>query len=99
MTKDAEKMLFCLYGIFKEKNKTESRTEAKETTIDEIVDKCNSIFHSDDVYELILELKENGYIEKDVIDNVTIQNSLIETIENQPKETFAKIIDFISKLK
>lgn len=99
MTKDAEKLLCCIYGIFKERNKTESRTMAKETTVDEITDKCSSIFHSDDVYELILELKEYGYVTTDVTGNVTIQSSAIEKIENLPKENFDRILDIISKLK
>lgn len=97
MTKDAEKLLYCLYGIFKEKNKTESRDVAKDMTENEIIDKCNSIFNSEDVSDLLAELKENGYIETDVIGGVYLQNSAIKAIEDKPKDEFKKIIDFITK--
>lgn len=99
MTKDAERLLYCLYGIFKEKNKTESRALAKEMTEAEIADKCNSYFNSEDVSDLLTELSDNEYIKIDVIGDIELQNSAIKAIENQPKETFEKIVDFIAKLK
>lgn len=99
MTKDAEKLLYCLYGIFKEKNKTESREEAKDMTTAEITEKCISIFNSEDVYDLLMELEENQYITTDVIGGVYLENSAIITIENKPKEVLNEIIDLISKLK
>lgn len=97
MTKDAEKLLYCLYGIFKEKNKTESRDVAKNMEEYEIADKCNSVFNSEDISDLLAELKENEYIETDIIGGVYLQNSAIKAIEDKPKNEFEKIIDFITK--
>ncbi len=98
MTKDAQKLLCCLYGIFKERNKTESREEAKEMTPEEVQKKCNTIFYSEDVDDLISELKEYGFVKTDVTGCIYIQNSAIEKVESIPKENFENVVDIISKL-
>ncbi len=99
MTKDAQKMLCCLYNIFRERNKTESREEAKEMQPEEVQEKCKAIFDSEDVDDLLSELEEYGFVQTDVTGCIYLQNSAIEKVESIPRENFEYVVDIISKLK
>lgn len=97
MTKDEEKMLFCLYGIFKEKNKTESKGSAKYITNSEITEKCNAVFHSEDIDDILSDLESGGYISEDSLGGVTLEKKSLEFVENRPKEKLKDVADFLSK--
>ena len=97
MTENGEKMLICLYGVFKEKNKTEDIESAKYMTPSEIAAKCNAVFHSGDIDGLLAELENNDYISHYSTGDVELKDSAIEYVEKRPKEKLKDIIDFLSK--
>ena len=103
LSTDAKKMIFVLYGEYKNRrNHGISKNDSKEFQSPEsIQESFFPLWSIDDVDSAMRELDKNGYLQvvyaSGTINDCCITDEAIAKLENQPKETFLNIADFISK--
>lgn len=99
MTKDADKMLCCLYREYLNRigignSKTSSRDFKSEyVESDEVLSK----WHPDDVDTTRNELKRAGYLKVFITGNFQLTDDAITYMENRFKNNLNEVTDFISK--
>lgn len=99
ITKDAEKVLCCIYKIYLERRKDNiSKSQAVEFDSDFYKnDKHLSKMDNNDIYECIVELKENGCIKMYIDGSFILLNSTIVYMENRFKNGLNEIFEILSK--
>ena len=99
MTKDADKMLCCLYREYLNRiNAGSSKTSARKFTTEYIdSDKILSEWHPDDVYTVRNELKRTGYLNVNIIGNFEFSDEGITYMENRFKNNINEVADFLTK--
>ncbi len=99
ITKDAQKVIFCLYKIYLERRKAGiSKSKAVEFEEDFYKDeKSLSKLDGETIYECLIELKNNSYIKMDICGNITLLNSTIVYMENRFKKGLNEVVDFLTK--
>ena len=100
MTKDADKMLCCLYKEYLNRIKIgNSKTSSRDFTAEYIKsDEVLSTWHPDDVCATRNELKHIGYLTVNIIGNFKLTDEAITYMENRFKNNLKELTDFISKL-
>lgn len=98
MTKDADKMLCCLYKEYLTRIKIgNSKTSSREFTAEYVTsDVILSKWHPDDVCTIRNELKRNGYLTVNIIGNFKLTDEAITYMENRFKNNLNELADFIS---
>lgn len=103
LTSDAKTMMFELYKEYKNRRsvgipKADAKNFISATSVME------NFFPSwclSDVEDTMRELGRNGYLNNLYADNTiyccSLSDDAIAKLENQPKETFLSVADFISK--
>lgn len=100
MTKDADKMLCCLYKEYLNRiNVGASKTSSREFTPEYIQsDDVLSKWHPDDVLITRTELKNLGYITVNIIGKFRLTDEAISYMQNRFKNGLNEVIAFITKL-
>ena len=100
MTKDADKMLCCLYREYLNRiNAGSSKTSARQFTTEYITsDDILSKWHPDDVDTVKKELSRTGYLKTYVSGKYLFTDEGIAYMENRFKNNLNEVIDFIAKL-
>ena len=99
MTKDADKMLCCLYREYLNRiNAGSSKTSAKDFTTeyansDDVLCK----WHPDDVDAKIQELRRMGYIKVYISGKYQLTDPGITYMENRFKNNINEVADFLTK--
>lgn len=99
MTKDADKMLCCLYKEYLNRikagsSKNSSRDFSNEyPSSDEILSK----WHPDDVSLTKKELMQAGYLTINIIGDFRLTDKAIYYMENRFKNGLNEVIDFVTK--
>lgn len=103
LTKDAKTILYELYKEYKVRrsnsiSKSNARSFGSAKSIQENFFPDWSI---DDVFDTLCELGRNNFLDNSYADNTVYRCELsdyaIAVMENQKKETFLSVADFISK--
>lgn len=99
LTKDADKMLCCLYKEYLERRKLgNSKRDSKRfsneyTSSDPIL----STWHKSDISDTILELGQKGFLKVYIGGDFDLTDMSIIYMENRFKNNISEISDFISK--
>lgn len=100
MTKDADKMLCCLYKEYLERVKVgSSKRDARKFTSEYFSE--NQPFadwHPDDVAMVRSELSRYKYLKANIIGGVEFTEIGISYMENRFKNNLKELTDFISKI-
>ena len=99
MTKNAKKMLCCLYKEYLKRVKS-GKPETSSKTFDKYYvssDKILSKWHSEVFNETKNELKKSGYLSTDVTGSYTLTSEAINFMENRFKNNIGKLTEFITK--
>lgn len=99
LTKDADKVICCIYKEYLEKRKSGmSKSEAKEFNGNFYRNiKPLSKWNSADISDTLQELHKKELIKKNVIGDFILLDSAIIYMENRFKKGLEEITDFISK--
>lgn len=99
LTKDAEKLICCIYKEYLEKHKSGiPKSKAKRFGINFYQDiKSLSKWSSEDISDTLQELHQNGYIKQDISGGFFLLDSAVVYMENRFKKGLEEITDFISK--
>lgn len=99
MTKDADKMLCCLYREYLNRIKTGSSKISSRDFTSEYAssDEILSKWHSDDVSATCNELKREGYLSINIIGNYRLTDDAISYMENRFINGLYEIADFVTK--
>lgn len=100
MTKDADKMLCCLYKEYLERVKVgSSKRDARKFTSEYFSENLPfADWHPDDVSMVRSELSRNKYLKANIIGGVEFTEDGISYMENRFKNNLKELTDFISKL-
>lgn len=103
LSQEAKILLFELYKEYKKRRLHGiSRIDSKDFVSSESIrdNFCPSL-SEDDVVDILCELDRNGYLNNsyasDVVYACQLTDVAIAKLENQPKEAFLSVADFISK--
>lgn len=100
LTKDADKMLCCLYKEYLQRVKlgssksTSRRFKMEYTKSDPVL----SQWHEDDICITRNELKRNGLLNVQTSGNFELTDNAISYMENRFKNGLSEVMDFISNL-
>ena len=99
LTKDADKLICCIYREYLEKRKSgSSKANAKEFDANFYKDvKDISNWDSSDVSDTLSELKNAGFIKLYITDDFSLNDEAIIYMENRFKNGLNELTDFISK--
>ncbi len=99
LTKDADKLICCIYKEYLEKRKSGmSKSQAKEFDGNFYLNvKSLSKWNSADVSDTLQELHDKQLIKKNVIGDFDLLDSAIAYMEKRFKKGLEEITDFISK--
>ncbi len=99
LTKDADKLLCCIYKQFLERRKSGfSKFDAKSFESDfYVTDKNISSWNDDDVSDTLLELGRAKYIRLFLGRDFDLEDAAIVYMENRFKNGLLEVTDFISK--
>lgn len=100
MTKDADKMLCCLYREYMNRvNAGASKTSSRDFTPEYILsDAVLSKWHPDDVLITRKELQNLGYLTVNIIGKFRLTDEAISYMENRFINGLNEVVDFISKI-
>lgn len=100
LTKDADKLLCCIYKQYLEKRKSGcSKSQAKSFEKDFYTkDKNISSWSYPDVCDTLLELGRAKYIRLCLGADFDLEDLAIVYMENRFKDGLVEVVDFISKL-
>lgn len=101
LTKDADKMICCIYKSFLQKRKEGIPRAAARRFKKEYFANDNyfsSCVNPADVQDTLLELKRADFIKQSVTGNVDLTDAGIIYMENRFKNGLTDVVDFISKL-
>lgn len=99
LTKDAEKVICCIYKEYLEKRKSGiSKSQAKEFD-GNFYRNVNALskWNDADVSDTIQELHDKKLIKKNVMGDFSLLDSAVIYMENRFKNNLNEITDFISK--
>ncbi len=99
LTKDADKIICCIYKEYLERRKSESsKSEAKEFE-DNFYQDIKSIANWDcnDISDTLRELQNAGFLKVYITNDFSINDEAIVYMENRFKNGLAELTDFISK--
>ena len=99
LTKDADKLICCIYKEYPERRKSGmSKSQSKEFNGNFYLNvKALSKWNSSDVSDTLQELHSNGLIKKNVIGDFYLLDSAITYMEKRFKNGLSEVMDFISK--
>lgn len=99
LTKDADKMLCCLYKEYLERRKLGNPKRSSRRFSDEYPssDPILSTWHKSDISDTILELGQKGFLKVYIGGDFDLTDSSIIYMENRFKNNLSEISDFISK--
>ena len=99
MTKDADKMLCCLYKEYLNRiNAGSSKTSARAFTGEYVTsDDILSKWHPDDADATRNELKRAGYLKVYISGNFQLTDESICYMENRFKNGLYEVVDFVTK--
>lgn len=100
LTKDADKMICCIYKTFLQRRKSGiSKSSAKQFSDDYFQsDKQLSSWLPDDLDDALLEIGRAGLVAVYLGGNFDLTDSGIIYMENRFKNGLNEVLDFISKL-
>ena len=100
LTKDADKLICCIYKEYLEKRKSKvPKLEAKEFEGNFYKDiKALSNWSDPDISETLQELHDKKYVKKDVLGDFILNDDAIIYMENRFKDGLKEVMDFISSL-
>lgn len=100
LTKDADKLICCLYREYLEKRKSGiSKADAKEFEGNFYKNvKVLSNWNSSDVSETLQELHGKKLLKKNVLGDFSLNDEAIIYMENRFKNGLNEVMDFISNL-
>lgn len=100
LTKDADKMLCCLYREYLNRIKTgSSKTSSRDFTSEyATTDDVLSTWHPDDVDATRNALKRAGYLKVYITGKYQLTDEAIAYMENRFKNNIKEVCEFISKL-
>lgn len=100
LTKDADKLICCIYKEYLEKRKSGiSKPEAKKFDGNFYKDiKALSNWSSQDISDTLEELKKKEYIARNILGEITLTDESIIYMENRFKDGLKEVMDFISSL-
>ena len=100
ITRDSEKVICYLYHCYLDRRDSgESRLSAKE--FDKDFWRSNpklSKWNPEDISDCISELYEHGYIQTDILDNITLTDSVIIYMEGRFRRGLADAWDIITDI-
>ncbi|WFR56421.1 hypothetical protein QA584_22835 [Anaerocolumna sp. AGMB13025] len=99
LTKDADKLLCCIYKQYLESRKAgKSKFDSKKFYESFYKnDKHIGDWTDDDISETLIELHKSQYIRLDIAGNFMITDSMIIYMENRFKNGLLDVLDVISK--
>ena len=101
MTKNADKLVCIVYKIYLERQKQGlSGSESVEVGTTGDMQKAHFKEWAEiDIGDLCDELKETGYLTKDILGNITLLPKGIEYMEGRFKRKINQLLDYIEKIK
>lgn len=99
MTKDADKLLCCIYKIYLERRKSGmSKSDSKEFQDDFYKsDNHLSSWSDDDISDTLEELKKNNHVRLFIDGSFTLENNAIIYMENRFKNGLTEVLEILSK--
>lgn len=99
LTKDADKMLCCLYKEYLQRIKLgNSKTSSRDFYADYTkTDKFLSTWHEDDIATVRNELGRKHFLKVNILGDFTLTDDAITYMENRFKNNLSELTDFISK--
>ncbi|MSS91304.1 hypothetical protein FYJ45_24625 [Eisenbergiella tayi] len=100
MTKDADKMICCIYKEYLQRRKLGNSIAESSLFSSEYFknDPVLSKWHPDDCTEIARELKKMGFLDIWVSGKFILTSEAITYMENRFKNGIVELTDFISKL-
>lgn len=100
LTKDADKVICCVYKEYLERRKSGmSKSQAKEFDGNFYRNvKALSKWNSADVSDTLQELHNKQYIKKNIIGDFSLLDDAVVYMENRFKNGLSEVMDFISSL-
>ena len=100
MTKDADKLLCCIYKIYLERRKSGmSKSDSKEFQDDFYKsDNHLSSWSDDDISDTLEELKNNNHVSLFIDGSFTLENDAIIYMENRFKNGLTEVLEILSKV-
>lgn len=100
LTKDADKVICCVYKEYLERRKSGmSKSQAKEFDGNFYRNvKALSKWNSSDVSDTLQELHNKQYIKKNIIGDFSLLDDAVVYMENRFKNGLSEVMDFISSL-
>ena len=100
LTKDAEKLICCIFKEYLEKRKSGmSKSQAKEFDGNFYLNiKALSKWNSADVSDTLHELHGKKYIKENILGDFSLLDDAIVYMENRFKNGLSEVMDFISSL-
>lgn len=100
ITKESEKIICYLYYRYLERRDNgESRSSAKRFDSDFWKSsKKLSKWNPDDIDDCISELREHGYVTVDILDNITLTESVIIYMEGRFRRGLADVFEIIKDI-
>ena len=100
MTKDADKLLCCVYKTYLERrNSCMSKEDSRYFENDFYKsDSHLSSWSYDDIDDTLNELKRIGYVKKSVTGSFELLDESVEYMENRFKNGLTEVLDIISKI-
>lgn len=98
ITKESEKLLYCMYNIYLERRKSGvSRANAKEFEDGFYKnDKHLMKWNDSDVSDCLNELQTCGYIRIDILDNAFLEDTTINYMENRFKNGAKEVLELLT---
>lgn len=98
MTKDADKLLCCLYCEYLQRIQSgNSKTASANFTIKYTCETIMPLLHPDDVAALRNELKRLNFVVVSISGNFRLTDNAVIYMENRFKNNIIELTDFISK--
>lgn len=100
MTKDADKLLCCIYKIYLERRKSGMSKYDSKKFQDDFYKSDNhlSSWSDDDISDTLEELKKNNYVTLFIDGSFTLENDAIIYMENRFKNGLTEVLEIISKM-
>ncbi len=100
MTKDADKLICCIYKNYLERRKSGISKSDSKYFEDNFYksDKYLSSWSNDDIADTLEELENNGYISMFITGSFTLRDQAVEHMENRFKNGLSEVLDIISKI-
>lgn len=100
LTKDADKIICCIYKEYLERRKSGiSKSKAKEFS-DSFYKNVQTLskWSDEDISDTLQELHDKAYIKRNIFEEFVLLDSAVIYMENRFKNGLDGVMDFISKI-